>query len=213
MRGLIVNGDDLGVTPGVNRGVVEAHVRGILTSASMMVDAPASAEAAWVTREYPTLDVGLHVVVDESGGEGQVERQLERFIELVGRLPTHLDSHRNIHHAEPLRAAFLAAAERHRLPLRGYGDIHPIPSFFGQWDGETHPGQISPHGLERILAEEMRAGLNELCCHPGYVDRELASSYARERETELETLCDAEVRALLESRGIRLTTFAEASSP
>jgi predicted glycoside hydrolase/deacetylase ChbG (UPF0249 family) len=36
-RILIVNGDDFGRTAGVNRGIIEAHQRGVLTSASLMV--------------------------------------------------------------------------------------------------------------------------------------------------------------------------------
>ena len=45
-RYLIVNADDLGRSPGVNRGVIEAHAGGIVTSASLMVRWPAAAEAA-----------------------------------------------------------------------------------------------------------------------------------------------------------------------
>jgi chitin disaccharide deacetylase len=37
---LIVNGDDFGISPGVNAGLVRAHREGILSSASLMVDTP-----------------------------------------------------------------------------------------------------------------------------------------------------------------------------
>ena len=46
MKRLIVNGDDFGASRGINRGVIEANAKGILTSASMMVDRFASEEAA-----------------------------------------------------------------------------------------------------------------------------------------------------------------------
>ena len=42
MRYLIVNGDDFGLSPGVSRGIIEAHRHGILTSTSLMVDRPAA---------------------------------------------------------------------------------------------------------------------------------------------------------------------------
>ena len=45
-RHLIVNADDFGYSRGVNRGIIEAHERGIVTSASLMVKQPASEEAA-----------------------------------------------------------------------------------------------------------------------------------------------------------------------
>src|SRR5437870_3779943 len=43
-RYLIVNADDFGLSPGVNRGIIEAHEHGIVTSASLMVRWPAAGE-------------------------------------------------------------------------------------------------------------------------------------------------------------------------
>ena len=61
-RLLVINADDLGFAPGVNRGIVEAHEAGTLSSASMMVNTPAFGEAAALVRErVPTLGVGLHL--------------------------------------------------------------------------------------------------------------------------------------------------------
>jgi predicted glycoside hydrolase/deacetylase ChbG (UPF0249 family) len=58
---LIINADDLGFAPGVNRGIVEVHEAGSLSSASMMVNTPAFHEAAALVRDrVPSLGVGLH---------------------------------------------------------------------------------------------------------------------------------------------------------
>ena len=58
---LIINADDLGFAPGINRGIAEAHEAGTLSSASMMVNTPAFREATAMVRErIPTLGVGLH---------------------------------------------------------------------------------------------------------------------------------------------------------
>ena len=59
-RRLIVNADDFGLTHGVNRAVADAHRHGVLTSASLMVDAPGAEDAARLARELPGLSVGLH---------------------------------------------------------------------------------------------------------------------------------------------------------
>lgn len=62
MKQVIVNADDLGLTPGVNRGIVEAHRKGIVTSTSVMItlpDAPAGLELALT--EAPNLGLGLHL--------------------------------------------------------------------------------------------------------------------------------------------------------
>jgi predicted glycoside hydrolase/deacetylase ChbG (UPF0249 family) len=60
-RLLIINADDFGFAPGVNRGIVEAHEAGALSSASMMVNTPAFEEAVSLARtRVPRLGVGLH---------------------------------------------------------------------------------------------------------------------------------------------------------
>jgi predicted glycoside hydrolase/deacetylase ChbG (UPF0249 family) len=62
VRDVIINADDLGFAPGVNRGIVEAHEAGSLSSASMLVNSPAFHEAAALVRERtPALGVGLHL--------------------------------------------------------------------------------------------------------------------------------------------------------
>lgn len=67
MRRLIVNADDFGLTPGVNRAIVEAHQRGIVTSATMMAGAGAFDDAAEQARaaaqHVPHLGVGCHVML------------------------------------------------------------------------------------------------------------------------------------------------------
>src|SRR5689334_3870836 len=64
-RHLIVNADDFGLSEGVNRGIIQAHERGILTSASLMVRWPAAGEAALYAMAHPKLSVGLHVELGE----------------------------------------------------------------------------------------------------------------------------------------------------
>ena len=63
MRYLIVNADDFGLSESVNRGILDAHDEGIVTSASLMVERPAALEAADRARERPRLGLGLHVEV------------------------------------------------------------------------------------------------------------------------------------------------------
>lgn len=62
-RSLIVTGDDFGVSHEVNLGILQAHERGVLTSASLMVAGEAFEEAVAIARAHPRLGVGLHLVV------------------------------------------------------------------------------------------------------------------------------------------------------
>jgi predicted glycoside hydrolase/deacetylase ChbG (UPF0249 family) len=65
---LIVNADDFGRTPGVNAGVVEAHLYGIVTSATVMVLEPAAEEGVSdVRRRAPRLSLGLHFTLTGGG--------------------------------------------------------------------------------------------------------------------------------------------------
>ncbi|MBZ5656422.1 MAG: ChbG/HpnK family deacetylase [Acidobacteriia bacterium] len=63
MRQLIVNADDFGLTPGVNRAIVETHAAGIVTSATLMAKGGAFHDAVERARAAPTLSVGSHVVL------------------------------------------------------------------------------------------------------------------------------------------------------
>jgi hopanoid biosynthesis associated protein HpnK len=65
MKQLIVTADDFGADLAVNEAVEEAHVRGVLTAASLMVGAPAAADAVARARRLPSLRVGLHLVLVE----------------------------------------------------------------------------------------------------------------------------------------------------
>lgn len=63
MKRVIVTGDDFGLSPAVNEAIEQAHRNGILTTASLMVGAPAAADAVARARRLRGLKVGLHVVV------------------------------------------------------------------------------------------------------------------------------------------------------
>lgn len=63
MPQLIVNADDFGLTEGVNRAIVEAHQRGIVTSTTLMANGAAFDDAVRLARETPSLNVGCHVVL------------------------------------------------------------------------------------------------------------------------------------------------------
>ncbi len=65
MKRVIITGDDFGLDTPVNSAIIQAHLRGILTTASLMVSAEASAHAIEEARTYPTLKVGLHLVLVE----------------------------------------------------------------------------------------------------------------------------------------------------
>lgn len=62
-RQLVVNADDFGISRGVNRGIVEAHRRGIVTSASLMANLPSAEDALTRAAVCPDLGLGLHLTL------------------------------------------------------------------------------------------------------------------------------------------------------
>ena len=209
---LIVTADDFGISRGVNRGIVEAHRAGILTSTSLMVNRPAAEQAADVGRACPDLSIGLHLELDADGARDvptELTRQLSRFTELVGAAPTHVDSHHDVHKSPRVLPDVQAWAQRIGVPVRGCSRVRHLSKFYGQWGGETHLEQISVDGLLRLLDAELSPGVTELTCHAGYVDEGLSSSYRVELEAELRTLCDPRVRPALVERSIRLVGFRD----
>ena len=226
-RYLIVNADDFGQSPSVNGGIVEAHERGIVTSASLMVRWPAAAEAAVYSQQHPKLSLGLHVDLGEWAYRGEhwmslyqvvpcnditavaeeVSRQLTMFRRLVGKDPTHIDSHQHVHLREPLHTVLTAVARELAVPLRHCSaDVHYRGDFYGQTaHGAPCPDAISVDGLVKILGT-LLPGCTELGCHPGVGD-DLDTMYCSERVEEVKVLCDPRVRTSIVDMGIELCSF------
>ncbi len=148
--------------------------------------------------------------------------QFARAQELIGRRPTHLDTHHWVHDEPALEWAVVElaretgavarqhdAAQRERFRAAGVRTVDRFCRAF------QFAGHISVEDLlsllERIAADG--DGSTELMCHPAEPDEELlgGSSYARERATELATLRDRRVRDAVSRHGLRLATFAELS--
>lgn len=229
-KSLIINADDFGQSAGVNRGVIVAHEHGVVTSASLMVRWPFATEAAEYARQRPGLGVGLHLdlkewafldgewvrlyqVVDESDAQAvseEVARQVDAFERLVGRYPTHLDSHQHVHRNAPASSIVLDAAQRLGVPVRDVS-IPYCGRFYGQSEkGVSYPELVGVDNLIRILAT-LGPGVTELGCHPAAV-ADLNTMYRGERLLELATLCDPRVRTAIATFGFELTSFAKLRS-
>jgi hypothetical protein len=245
MRRLIVNADDFGLTSGVSRGILAAYRRGIVTSTTMLVTGAIDRELVAEAREAG-IGLGLHVnftlgkPVTRGGSlvgldgrfvrdprrsaaaatprdaEREVDAQVERFLTLVKRPPTHLDSHHHVGLYSPVREAFLAAAVRLGVPVRSEHEparagararrVRTPDHFFG---GSGPDAYWSP---ARTLAHlrALPAGVSEFMTHPGFFEADLAySRYGRQRETELIGVGAPDARAAASALGIALCRFAD----
>jgi predicted glycoside hydrolase/deacetylase ChbG (UPF0249 family) len=134
VRKLVVNADDFGFTRDVNRGIVEAHRNGILTSTTLMATGAAFDDAVALARENPALDIGVHLVLV---GEPPFPITMPQFVRalLLGRIrayeelraqvrrildaglePTHLDTHKHTHLLPPVLDAVARLSEEYKIP-------------------------------------------------------------------------------------------------
>ena len=155
--------------------------------------------------------------MDRTEALTEYRAQYERARELIGREPTHVDTHHWVHDHPALSWAVCelaratgAAARTHtpaqRDEYRAKG-VRTPDHFTREFQ---HPGHIEVADLLALLSR-VEDGVTELMCHPGEPDPALVatSAYARERPIELAALTDARVRAALDQRQIKLSTFAE----
>lgn len=219
-RLVIVNADDLGLSDEIDRGIFEAHDRGIVTSTSLLVDGPHAADAVRLAKQRPDLGLGIHVAFDDRGRwlinvqdprvvQREVTRQLEAFVRMTGAPPTHIDSHHHAHRFFNVARHFIEAGQRLGVPVRGFSEVFFVGRFWGQPElGRTDMTKISVDYLLALL-RSLGPGTSEVSCHPGHVESRADALYNREREVELRSLCDAQVRAAIREEGIRLISFRE----
>ena len=227
MRTVIVNADDFGRSTGITNGILEAHRDGIVTSTSLMVRWPAAEEAAAAARENTNLGVGLHIDVgewalrdgewravyevvepsDPVGLRREVEHQLERFRALMGREPTHIDSHQHRHLDPDLAAIARDVGERLGIPVRHMtAGVGYCGDFYGQTaEGDPYPEGISVDQLVRVLTR-LDEGTTEIACHPGR-GGDPDDQYGPQRKIELAALTDPKVREAVREQELQLTSF------
>jgi predicted glycoside hydrolase/deacetylase ChbG (UPF0249 family) len=245
VRRLIVNADDFGLTAGVTRGILDAHRLGIVTSATVLVTEAVPGDAIRQAQDAG-LALGLHVnltlgvpltrgrsLVDGAGRfvrdarraaarakpkdvEAEVDAQVDRFLSLVRRAPTHLDSHHHVALHAPVRAAVLAAAHRLGVPVRSEDARARASARAARLKTTDHfiggSGPDPYWTVHRTVAHlrSLAPGVTEFMTHPGAFDDALAfSRYGRQRETELVGLGGREARGAAAALGIALCHFGD----
>jgi len=155
MKQLIVNGDDFGMAPGVNRAIVQAHREGILSSTSLLANGAAFEEAVTAARENPRLGFGVHLNLTQG-----------RPLSDPGALGALLDDRGEfLGHAEPLylrmvlgRVAESAVEQEFRAQIERVRDAGLQPTHL---DGHQHVHMWPPvfRVTARLAAEYGLAGV------------------------------------------------------
>jgi predicted glycoside hydrolase/deacetylase ChbG (UPF0249 family) len=151
-----------------------------------------------------------------SKDEARIElgTQIDEFRKIMGRFPTHLDTHHHIGRHEPILELVLDFARAIKVPVRSQDDgvraaarrltLRTPDHFMGE------SGRDPYWSAERVLEHlaSLPGGVTEFMTHPGHFDDDLAySRYGKQRETELAGLTDPRAREAVAQEAIRLAHF------
>ncbi len=148
--------------------------------------------------------------------EARIElgNQIDAFRSIMGRFPTHLDSHHHIGRHEPILELVLDFARAIKVPVRSQDDhVRAAARRLKLRTPDHFAGESGPEPYwtaERVLehVKALPGGVTEFMTHPGYYDEDLAySRYGKQREAELAGLTDPSALPLIEREGIRLAHF------
>ena len=158
-------------------------------------------------RENPNQDL-----FDEEEIYREFLAQYELFVKLVGRKPTHLDSHLYAHQVYPkAKAAAIKLANEKGIAIREFqSDSHKQAIFYG--DFKWKDGDTLEQLMEKLVGKDtpiFDADLVELMCHPAYIDNSLftLSTYTIGRIRELTILTSEEVKNFIKKNNIELINF------
>jgi hopanoid biosynthesis associated protein HpnK len=204
LRSVIVNGDDFGLSPEVNAGIIRAHREGVLNSASLMVAGASHDEAARAARQFPGLDVGLHLVVCK-GRSVLAPAEIAPLVDSAGRFVENpvlggLRYFFNRSLRDKLRAELRAQVEQH---LRLVGYLHHID---GHLNFHVHP-VLADIMIE--LAAEYKVPCVRLPREPVMTTLALARDHAGRKlvESVIFRSLSRRARRLARERGIRSTDW------
>jgi len=158
------------------------------------------------------------VAARASKDEARIElgTQIDVFRRLLGRFPTHLDTHHHVGRHEPILELVLDFARAIKVPVRSQdAAVREAARRLRLRTPDHFVGESGPEPYwtaERVLEQlaSLPAGVSEFMTHPGHYDEDLAySRYGTQRDIELRGLTDPRARELIEREGIRLAHFGD----
>lgn len=133
--------------------------------------------------------------------------QIEKFIELAGKKPTHIDSHHHVHLLPQHRDVLLKLAKEYDLPIRQREQISNDYQYV-RCNNLFYKDNVNYEYLTSMINDFDEYG--EIMCHPALLDWRLyqMSSYNIPRMKELEVLCDEKIKQYLKDNEIELINFS-----
>jgi predicted glycoside hydrolase/deacetylase ChbG (UPF0249 family) len=140
-RFLIINADDLGISPEANRGIFMAYEKGVVTDSSLLIQGPYTRQAIEKIKKNPSFHVGIHIDLDPLLGwkspgierfprpkllemmnkpdfvkrvKKEIDKQVTAFLE-AGLIPSHIDTHHHVHGFPQIFELLVEAMDRYGI--------------------------------------------------------------------------------------------------
>lgn len=229
---LVINADDLGLTPAVSRGIVYGYHHGTISSTTALCNSSYLEDAALQVKKCKGLGIGVHLTLtlgkpltnnntltapsglffgrdeiimenlDKEEVYQEFKAQILRFYEVFQYAPTHLDSHHSIHDHPIIKEVTLRCMSEFGLAARRINNQFQFVSGFY---GNTATVDV----MISLLSQHQHEQGIEIMVHPGECDLPLylISSYSLNRVKELEVLCNKEIKDYINEHDITLVHY------
>lgn len=230
---LIINADDYGYTSGINKGIRQGMINGIITSTTVLSNCSIDQDDIDQLKQIKHIGIGLHLnltlekplshgkSIQDSNGyfydrkkldfeklnldevEQEFRAQINQFITYFNQNPTHFDSHHSIHDHPKILPLTHKLMQEYQVPARRLSNIPFVGSFFGENATLSH--------LMDIIKNHQSDSCIEVMTHSGCSDDELRrkSSYSDLRENELNILMSQEIQTFITKQGVELTYYGK----
>ena len=146
----------------------------------------------------------------------ELDCQFNRFVDVFGKEPTHIDSHHHVHMIPAIFPIVAEFAQRKGVAIRVDREVPGVPECaVKSTDGFSsafYGDEIDEALFLKVLDESAARGEKsvEVMAHPAFVDNTVRkSAYCWPRLVELDVLTSASLKYAIAERGYRLGTFGD----
>ncbi|MFH2070193.1 MAG: ChbG/HpnK family deacetylase [Elusimicrobiota bacterium] len=226
MKKLIVNADDFGYNMRINQGIIAAHRNGVVKTTSIMTTKDGFEDALRLSRENPSLAVGLHVDLDrffvinhEKGvingmvtpahSPEEIRAEIKSQIDTLksrGVAIDHITSHHHSHLSPAVFPLVVDVMKEYSMKnMRFFKKFYSNPGDYDNYrrlldeNRILYPGHFIEGWYWGNIDEEFAVA--ELMTHPGYGEIW--------REYELAACCNPKLKEYFKQKGIQVISFSE----
>ena len=206
---LIINADDFGMSKVFNEVILDLIKKDLIRSTTVMVNRVIDNQKSQFDElislsKNKNLSVGLHLEFKDNNYPPQVKSQFQKFTEMLGFNPSHLDIHRSRDWKDPF--SYVADfCREHTLPFRNRSAVFPgvkttsTEVFFGTYEDFKN--------IEEWLTNLEDEKYYEILFHPGKYDPNCKSSLNKDREKDAENI--KKLNTILGKNSIKVVSYLD----